>query len=292
GYRLRMTGKKHFTRYQFIKKNMASKTKKFFVVNQQGQREPFSFQKVLQSAKRVGATQRMAQEIAQKIEKEVFEGMKTSAIFEKIKVFLIKEMPSASLKFSLKDAMRKLGPTGFPFEKFIGKVLEKNGYKVKLNQIVKGKCLEYEIDCLTEKGGETYLVECKYRNLASDIVDTQNVAVLYAKFLDITQKRKAKPLLVTNAKFTTRAIKYAKCVGVELLGWQYPQNMGLERVIDKDKLYPITILPSLNKNLLFALNQADIVLVSELLKANQNNQLGFIPANQFNKIISEAQLLE
>ncbi len=271
---------------------MNNKVNKVFVINQRGEREMFSFQKVLRSAKRVGASHQVAQEIAQKIEKEAFEGMKTSEIFQKVKTFLIKEVPSASLKFSLKDAMRKLGPTGFPFEKFIGKVLEKNGYKVKLNQIVKGKCVEYEIDCLTEKGGETYLVECKYRNLASDVVDTQNVAVLYAKFLDITQKRKAKALLVTNAKFTTRAIKYAKCVGVELLGWQYPQRFGLERVIDKDKLYPITILPSLNKNLLTLLNQKGIVLVDELLKANQNNQLGFVPANQFNKIISEAKLLE
>jgi len=279
---------------------MTSKTKKFFVVNQQGQKEPFSFQKVLQSAKRVGATHRMAQEIAQKIEKEVVEGMETRVIFEKIKAFLVKEMPSASLKFSLKDAMRKLGPTGFPFEKFIGKVLEKNGYKVKLNQIVKGKCVEYEIDCLTEKGGEVYLVECKYRNLASDVVDTQNVAILYAKFLDITSKNTPlngfkgtiNPLLATNAKFTTRAIKYANCVGVSLLGWKYPQTQGLERLIDENKLYPITILPSLNKNLLLLLNQAGIVLVDELLKANQNNQLNFIPANQLNRIISEAKLLE
>ncbi|MCG2689783.1 restriction endonuclease [Candidatus Parcubacteria bacterium] len=271
---------------------MQNKVNKIFVINQRGEREMFSFQKVLRSAKRVGASHQVAQEIAQKIEKKAFEGMKTSEIFSLVKSFLNQTEPVASLKFSLRDAMRKLGPTGFPFEKFVGKVLEKNGYKVKLNQIVKGKCIEYEIDCLTEKGGEVYLVECKYRNLASDVVDTQNVAILYAKFLDISQQRKVKPLLITNAKFTTRAIKYAKCVGVDLLGWQYPQSRGLERVIDGKKLYPITILPSLNKNLLFSLNQAGIVLVEELLKANQSHQLNFIPANQLNRIISEAKLLE
>lgn len=272
-----------------------------FVINQRGEREPFSLQKVFRSAKRAGASHKLAQKIAFSVENKAFDGIKTAEIFSLVKSFLNKEEPLASLKFSLRDAMRKLGPTGFPFEKFIGRVLEKTGWLVKLNQIVKGKCVEHEIDCLSEKEDKTvfYLVECKYRNLASDIVDTQNILTLYAKFLDITSKNsflsgfkgEVKALLATNAKFTSRAIKYANCVGVDLLGWNYPLNQGLGRLLDQNKLYPITILPSLNSHLLSFLNQKGIVLVGDLSEALNSGKLANLPQPQLSRLTRELKLL-
>jgi len=102
----------------------------------------------------------------------------------------------------------------------------------------------------------------------------------------------AKMILATNAKFTTKAIKYANCEGIGLLGWQYPKDNGLEKIIDQNKLYPITILPSLSKDLLFNLNKQNIILVGDLLKAHQENRLNFIQQNQLARITQEVNLLQ
>jgi len=46
------------------------------------------------------------------------------------------------------------------------------------------------------------------------------------EFLDIKKgkifngKNKTKSILVTNTKFTTKAIKYSKCIGVDLFGME------------------------------------------------------------------------
>lgn len=231
-----------------------------YVINTRGEREPFSFRKIYQSAKRAGASRKLAQEIAQIIQKQSYSGVKTSEIFRKIRKLLSRREPVSAIKFSLKQGMRKLGPTGFPFEKYIGEVLLRNGFKVRLNQYIPGFCCKrYEIDFLAQKKDLVYVGECKYRNLSGGRVHSDIALSNYARFLD-TRKGKffnkkqfqnvnIKSLLVTNTKFTSKAIRYSECVGVELLGWNYPRKRGLEYLIDSQRLYPVTILPSLTKNL-------------------------------------------
>jgi 2-phosphoglycerate kinase len=97
--------------------------KEIFVLNSKGEKEPFSFQKVYQSARNVGASKELAFEIAKKIEDEVFDGISTSQIFDRIFELLLKESLQSAIRFNLKKAMERLGPTGFPFEKFVAKIL-------------------------------------------------------------------------------------------------------------------------------------------------------------------------
>jgi len=275
---------------------MTRNKRKIFIINQQGKREPFSFYKILKSAKRAGASPKTARIIAEKIKSQTLDGAKTIEIFQQVRALLNQAEPVAFLRFNLKEAMRKLGPTGFPFEKFIARVLEKDGFEVKLNQLILGRCIDYEIDCLAIKQNQKYLVECKYRQLANDVVDVNDVLTFKAKVDDIKEGNQefkvAKMILATNAKFTTKAIKYANCEGIGLLGWQYPKDNGLEKIIDQNKLYPITILPSLSKDLLFNLNKQNIILVGDLLKAHQENRLNFIQQNQLARITQEVNLLQ
>ncbi|GEM_PF-5434870 len=42
-------------------------------------------------------------------------------------------------------------------------------------------------------------------------------------------------------------ISYAECSGLFLLGWDYPAGNGLRDIIDREKIYPITVLSSLNR---------------------------------------------
>ena len=259
------------------------------VINNRGERELFSYNKVFRSAKRVGASPLLAKKIASDIERNVFSGMKTSDIFREVRRQLNEEVPASALKFNLKQGMRKLGPTGFPFEKFMGRVFDKLDYKVKINQIIKGKCIKYEIDFLAEKNNIITLGECKYRNMPQDRVHTKDALVSYARYLDLDQggyfKKEVKPLLVTNTKFTNRTVKYANCVGLNLLGWNYPKNNGLERIIDDNKLYPITVLPSLKKNLENIFVSRNIMLVQDILEQDLTS------LKDIGKIVREAKVL-
>ncbi len=248
-----------------------------YIINFNGEKEPFSLVKVYRSARRVGACKELAEKITGVIQKEAYPGIKTSSIFQRIKELLYKESPNSALKFNLKQGIKKLGPTGFPFEKYIGEIFSKNGFKVKLNQFLPGVCCnEYEIDFLAQKDNLIYIAECKFRNMPKAEVHSKTALANYARFLDIKKngvfnknnfkKFEVKSLLVTNNRFTGRAIKYSNCVGVELLGWKYPKNKGLERLIDDNKLYPITILPSLKGRLIKSFVSHKIMLAQDVLK--------------------------
>jgi len=71
--------------------------------------------------------------------------------------------------------------------------------------------------------------------------------------------------IVTNNRFTTDAITFAKCSGINLLSWDYPEHDNLKTKNDKNHLYPITCLTTLTiaeKDLLLAL---DIILVKDII---------------------------
>jgi len=50
--------------------------KKLYVINNSGQKEPFSWKKICNGAERVGASKALAKEIATIIEKEAYPGIK------------------------------------------------------------------------------------------------------------------------------------------------------------------------------------------------------------------------
>lgn len=275
-----------------------------YVFNSAGEREPFSPAKVYRSARRVGASRKLAQEIVQTIEREIRPGTKTVDIFQEVKKLLGRETPGAALRFSLKEGMRKLGPSGFPFEKFVGEIFKRLGFKVQTNVYLSGFCLgDYEIDCLAQKNNLVYVLECKYRNVAGDKVHLDNVLANQARFLDLLkgpdlkkgdyQNRRIKSIMVTNEKFTSRAISYSNCQGIELLGWKYPKRAGLEYLIERNNLYPVTILPSLKGYLKDVLVSRNIMLVENLLKTDPetfSRRLKVLPRHLY-PILREARLL-
>ena len=53
---------------------------------------------------------------------------------------------------------------------------------------------------------------------------------------------------------------------LELLGWRYPLDRGLEYLIESQNLYPVTILPSLDDDLARQCFEGKIILVKDLLK--------------------------
>ena len=276
----------------------------FNIINSEGKAEPFSWKKIFYSAQRVGATRELATQIANQIEQEAYPGMTTREIFKKIRKSLLEEKPVSGIRYSLKEAIKRLGPTGFPFEKYVGRLFEVLGFTVLLNQHLKGKCIDsYEIDFIAKIDKQVSLAECKYHTFAGNRVDLKIVLANYAKFLDIKngdffktkslKHLKLRSLIVTNTKFTSQAIKFAECYHLDLLGWHYPVNRGLEYLIESEKFYPITILPSATSDILSALSSFKIMLVQDLLRPDIRKiaKKANIKDQKLNQLITEAQML-
>ncbi len=277
-------------------------SKELYVINLRGEKELFSWQKVYKSAKRAGAPSFLSKNIADKIERDAYQGIKTSEIFKQIRKFLREKSPQAGLRFNLKKAMAMLGPTGFAFEKYIAEIFSEKEFKTKLNRIAAGRCCRHEIDFVAENDERIIYCECKYRHKGGSRIDLPLILQNHARFLDIKNgsplkggdgTKKLETLVITNAKFTSEAIKYSNCVGMGLLGWRYPKKQGLEYFIEKYKLYPITILPSFKKSFFSIFSEKKIMLAKDVLLLDidrfaKENNLVF---QQLQSLVKEAKIL-
>jgi hypothetical protein len=83
----------------------------------------------------------------------------------------------------------------------------------------------------------------------------------------IKQKYKGKKIkgcLVTNTRFTKDAIRYSKCVGLQLMSWDYPLHGSLKDKVELSGLYPITCLTSLKKKEKTALLNQGISKITDI----------------------------
>ncbi len=168
-----------------------------------------------------------------------------------------------------------MGPTGFPFERFVGALLEYAGYSTKVDVIMDGICVSHEIDVVAEKNGVRTIIECKFHGEEGRNCNVKVPLYIQSRYNDVkahwtTKKKETKTLnagwVVTNTRFTTSAVKYGKCAGLYLLSWDYPKNDGLKDRIDRLGLYPITVSTLLSNREKHFLLGRDVVLCRQLLK--------------------------
>ena len=199
-------------------------------------------------------------------------------------------------RYRLKNAIMELGPTGYPFEIFVGKILETMGYQVETGVIVQGKCIQHEVDVVAKRPGEMIMIECKFHSGNQTKSGVQVPLYIQSRYLDVKsawEEKYGKNIhyrggVVTNTRFSDDAIKYANCAGLLIISWDYPEETGLKYFIDRTGLHPVTSLISLTKKEKQYLLEKGIVLCSEL-EQNKDilRQMG-IKENQIKKIISEA----
>jgi hypothetical protein len=181
-------------------------------------------------------------------------------------IALSEEKEGAALKqrYQLKDAIMRLGHAGFMFENYIGEILTHSGFKVKnIGSKIKGKCIVHEIDLIAFTEHKRILIECKYHSKHGTYTGLKESLYTHARFLD-TKFYFDEECLICNTKVSTHAKKYAKCIGQQIISWRYPPNNSLENIIEKNHLYPITIL-NLNSNELEIFSHHRIMLAKNLL---------------------------
>ncbi|MFN3301756.1 MAG: ATP cone domain-containing protein [Patescibacteria group bacterium] len=238
-----------------------------YIIKANGQKQEFSPQKVKRSCLKAGASESLAQEITKRISRQVRNGMTTKEIRKLIFRYLSKLHPPSASRYSLREALFRLGPGGFIFEKFIAKIFISDGYSVKTNQILSGKCVSHEIDLLLEKEGEISFAECKFHHLYGIYTEIKDALYTWARFIDLREG--GIPIssvwLISNTKFSDQVKEYALCRKMNLLGWGYPLR-SLERIIEEKKLYPITVLRRIEKKFENRLLAENIITCRDLLE--------------------------
>ncbi|MBC7836559.1 restriction endonuclease [Acetobacteraceae bacterium] len=227
--------------------------------------ESFEPEKLVSSLKRAGASTDVAQDIARDLEKSLWSGISTQEIYGRAFARLREHRRGVAARYSLKRAVLDFGPSGFPFESYIAELFRAEGYPAEVDKIIQGKCVDHEVDVVVhQKDAKTY-VEAKFHNNLGFRTDLKVVLYVQARIEDIAQANElARGLVVTNTKFTSKAIQYASCHGLELLAWDYPHHGTLHERIDKAALYPITALTTLSHHEKRALLEDRIVLCNAL----------------------------
>jgi len=238
------------------------------IIKASGEKVQFNRRKYVNTLKRIGLSVGEASEIANNIYQDLYPEISTDQIYQKTHQALKRKDKVLAAKYSLKRAIMQLGPGGFYFERYMAAVLEAYGYQTKYNQFIYGKCTEHEVDIIATRQKKKYMIECKFHTNPGRKSDIKVALYVYARFLDLKDLHKfVEPVLITNTRFTSEAIKYSKCMGVKVMGWHYPPGSeSLEYYIESKKLYPVTVLTSLNSHLNKRFREVNIVLASDLLK--------------------------
>jgi hypothetical protein len=274
--------------------------KKINVTKASGESSLFSGDKLGHSLLAAGATTEQIDFIQKEIASKLYEGISTKKIYRMAFSLLRDGSRHIAARYHLKQAIMELGPSGFPFEKYFAEILNCQGYITRVDQFVQGKCIMHEIDVLAEKDNLFFMVECKYHNQAGKFNDVKTPLYVQSRFKDVEEQWLAMPShkdkihrgwVVSNTRFSTAAIQYGNCAGLNLLGWDYPANKGLKDQIDALGLYPITCLTTLtalDKQRLLAKN---IVLCKEIYNNKKLLELSGIKASRIYAVMKEAEQL-
>lgn len=266
------------------------------IVKANGEKQPFSEEKLLHSIKRAGIPAPLHEEVINHIKKRLHEGMTTAEIYYHISEFLGSSAhPFSKARYGLKQAIMELGPTGYPFENFLAKVMEHLGFTTKVRNIVSGRCVTHEIDVIAEKHTvmpNKIMVEAKYHNQVG--IHTNIHVALYtkARFDDVKDKNKfTEAWLVTNTKASTDAIAYANCVRMNLVSWSYPDGDSLRDWVERYHLYPITTLTTLSATQKQKLLEAGVVLNKEICERHELLDILMLPKHKKEEILREVEFV-
>lgn len=272
------------------------------IIKADGEKQKFKKEKLERSLKRVGVRPELIKKVSGEVVKIVKPEISSEKILNKVTSELKKERPILAGRYNLKRAIMELGPTGFPFERYISEILKEYGYNTRVGIITRGYCVDHEIDVIAKKDQKHFMIECKYHNRPGIKSNVKTALYIYARFLDVKKSWEKipghsnlfhQPWLVTNTKCTSQAIKYAACAGLRIISWRYPKSQSLEYLIEKKGLYPITTLPSLTRFSKERLAQKNLMMAKDLLKysAGSLSRLTGIKPRAVEKLQKEAEEL-
>lgn len=222
-----------------------------------GQTEAFDITKLQTSLLNAGADEAAISHIAADITNWVYPGASTAKIYSRAFKILKRLKSSGASLYKLKKAISEIGPSGYPFEHFIGEIYKRRGFDVEVGIVIEGASVGHEMDVVASQGKIQILGECKYSVNQGFSVGIQVPLYVHSRVNDIIEKWEQEPQhkgknyqtwIFTNGRFSADSIRYSKHTGIHLMGWDYPYDASLKLIIQREKLYPITILTNLTND--------------------------------------------
>lgn len=243
-----------------------------WVIKASGTKEKFEKKKVINTCLNMDATKEIAEMVANKVYEKSYQGITTGEILELIFKFLGKYKPEIKFRIDLRKAISRLRPKP-DFEEFIRRVLKEYSYEVEPAQIIRGRCIEHEIDGIVKNGRKTLYLEVKHHLSFHTPTPLEVPLCVWATFEDLKEGFKlgynnvnfTGAMIVCNTKFSTHARAYALCKGIEVICWNFPSDNGLRELIREKKLYPITILKDLNDEMREKFCDVGIIMLKDLV---------------------------
>ncbi len=239
-----------------------------------GELAPFNSEKLISSLLRSGASQDDAYFILNIVKSSIVTGMSTHKVYQLAYKLLKKRSERVAGRYRLKKAIFDLGPTGYPFESFVGELIKLEGYTVETGVVLEGRCVKHEVDVHAQNNTKTIFVECKFHNDQKKKSDVKVSLYVKSRFEDLKAKRIAnvddkhsfEGWIITNTRFTSDATQFGLCSGLKLISWDYPNNGNLRDLIDLSGFHPITTMHSITKKEKIKLLDHKIVLCRQLAK--------------------------
>lgn len=275
-------------------------SKDIYITKADGTKEKFDVAKLENSLKKAGANSKVVSDIIESVEKELVNGITTKEIYHQAFDLLHKAEKPIAIKYSLKRAIMELGPSGFPFEKFISEIFKYKGYTAETGKIVKGFCVEHEVDVVAWNNQKLIMCEAKFHNDPGMKSDLKVALYVKARFDDLRkmtfkygkERKLDEGWLITNTKFSSTAIEYGSCQGgLIMIGWNYPPKGNLHDMVLEAKLHPVTCLTSLNgREKKFLLEQGLVLCKSVIENPGLLPMMGLSPVKA-QKVIEEIEML-
>lgn len=269
------------------------------IVKGDGTRELFNVKKLADSLVHAGIEIHLANKVAESIGGTIVDGATTTQIFQQAYKILHKEERVGAARYSMRRAILDLGPTGFPFEDYIGELMHARGYDVKTRVMLQGRCTDHEVDVVMKKGDRTIGAELKFHNTPGFKTDVKVALYVRARFWDIEfgaeDRHEPSPMhegwLITNTKFTSSTIDYATCAGIHLMGWDYPSKGNLAEIIRETSIYPVTVLTTLTNPEKARLLGAQVSLCSMVTDNPELLVKAGVPERKIKNVIAESAQL-
>ncbi len=279
---------------------MVNQQDTFRIRKNTGEYVDFDIDKLKAALTRSGASGPEIEAVIKEVGSSLYDGITTHKIYSVAYKVLRKVSHRVAGRYRLKKAMLELGPTGYPFEKFVARLLHFQGFEVQTGQLVKGKCVTHEVDVVARKDGHQIMVECKYHSDNRGKSDVKVPLYIHSRFMDIEDTWRALPgnkdvhfqgMLVTNSRFTDDALEYGICSGLKLVSWDYPAGNSLRDWIDRSGFHPITSLQSLNKLEKQKLLEQGIVICQDIIQKTEVLDKVVSPNRRISQVIKEARAL-
>lgn len=272
-------------------------TEQFYIKKANGEVEIFNSHKLRRSLERAGASKKVTDKIVFEINKKTKSGARSSDIYALAFSLLHKyERHPIAGRYAIRRAVLELGPSGYPFEDYVSKIFEGLGYTSVTQQIVRGECVSHEVDILAHTDTRYIGAELKFHNSMGIKTDLKVALYVHARFEDIKQTHNAESRidegwLITNTKFTKNAISFAQCAGLTLLGWNYPKNRSLQKLIEETRVYPITCLSTLTAKEKTNLLTKKMVLCKDLENDTDVLTEAGVASSKLATVVEESQAL-